>query len=76
LFNENSKICTNEKSSYLTNNAVSSGGPRLNCGPFSTFYWAAQHLLWAVFAAVVAWNQTQAAVTTLWNIDCLTLTRH
>jgi len=25
-------------------------GPRHNCGPFSTFYWATQHLLlWAVW---------------------------
>jgi len=43
---------------------VSSGGPRPNCGPFSTFYWAAQHFLWAVFAAPVALAQTLAAATT------------
>jgi len=59
LSDENSKLCTNEKPSYLTNNTVSSGGP------FSTFCWAAQHLLWAVFAAPVAWNQTSATATTI-----------
>jgi len=55
LSNENSKIYANEKSNYLTINTVPSGGPRPNYGPFSAFYWAAQHLLlWAVFAAPVA----------------------
>jgi len=54
---ENSKLYTNEKASYLTNNTVPRGGPRPNCGLFSTFHWAAQHL-WAVFAAPVAWAQT------------------
>jgi len=58
LINENSKLYTNEKSSYLTNNTVPSGGPRSNCGSFSTFYWAAQLCLWAVFAVPVAWDQT------------------
>jgi len=30
--------------------------------PFSTFCWAVQHLLlWAVLAALVAWNQTWAS---------------
>jgi len=58
LSNENSKLYTNEKSSYLTNNTVPSGGPRSNCGPFSTFYWAVQHLLWAMFAAPITWAQT------------------
>jgi len=59
LSNENSKLYTNENSSYLTNNTVTSGGYWPNWGPFSTFYWAAQHLLlWAVFAAPVAWDQT------------------
>jgi len=50
---KNSHLYTNEKSRYLTNNTVPSGGPRPNCGLFSTIYWAAQHLLWAVFAAPV-----------------------
>jgi len=55
LSNENSKLCTSKKSSHLTNNTVPSGGPRPNCGLFSSFYWAAQHfLLWAVFAAPFA----------------------
>jgi len=41
------------------NNTVHSGEPLPNCGLFSTFYWAAQHLLlWAVLAALFAWNQT------------------
>jgi len=31
LSNENSKLCTSEKSNYLTNNTVPSGGPRLKC---------------------------------------------
>jgi len=64
LSSENSKLYTNEKSNYLTNNTVSSVGPRPNCWPVSTFYWAAQHLLWAVFTAPVAWAQTWATVTT------------
>jgi len=58
LSNENSKIYAYEKSSYLTINTVPSGGPRPNYGPFSTLYWAAQHLLWSVFATPVAWDQT------------------
>jgi len=58
LSNENSKLYTNEKSSRLTDNTVPSGGPRPNCGLFSTFYWAAQHLLRAVFSTPVAWAQT------------------
>jgi len=70
------KLYTNEKSSYLTNNTVSSVGPRPNCGPLSTFHWAAQNLLWAVIAALIAWNQTWATVITIYNIDCLTLTVH
>jgi len=65
LSNENSKLYTNEKSSYLTNNTVPSGGPLPNCGLFSSFYWAAQHSLWAVFAAPVAWAQTLATATTI-----------
>jgi len=48
------KLYTNEKARYLTTNTVPSGGSRPNFGLFSTFYWAAQHLLWAVFAASVA----------------------
>jgi len=45
---------TNQKSSYLTNNTLRQWsvncGPRFDCGPFSTFYWVAQHLLlWAVW---------------------------
>jgi len=52
------KLYTNENASYLTNNIVPNGGPRPNCGLFSTFYWAAQHLLWTVFAAPVARAQT------------------
>jgi len=48
LSNENSKIYTNEKASYLTNKPVPSGGPRPSFGLFSTFYWAVQHVLWAV----------------------------
>jgi len=63
LSNENSKLYTNEKPSYLTNNTVPRGGPRPNFGPFSSFYWAAQHLLWAVFIAPVVWAQTLAAAT-------------
>jgi len=51
---------------------------------FSEQLWAIQHfslgratvVAWAVLAALVAWNQTYATVTTIWNIDCLTLTRH
>ena len=42
-----------------------SGGPRSNCEPFSTFYWAAQHLFWAVFVAAVGCAQTKATVTTI-----------
>jgi len=40
--------------SFTPDNTVPSGGARPNCGLFSNFYWAAQHLLWAVFAAPVA----------------------
>ena len=58
LSNENSKICANEISTYLTINTVPSGGPQPNYGPFSTFFWAAKYLLWAVFAVLVAWDQT------------------
>jgi len=58
LSNENSKSYANEKTSYLTINTVPRGGPWPNNGSFSTFYWAAQHLLWAVFAAPVVWAQT------------------
>jgi len=60
LSNENSKLYTNENSSYLTNISVPSGGSRASCGPFSTFLLGhAQHLLlWAGFAAPVAWDQT------------------
>jgi len=54
LSNENSKIYATEKSSYLTVALC----PVVDLGPImglnSTFYWAAQHLLWAVFAAPVA----------------------
>jgi len=40
----------------VTNFTVPSGGPRPICGLFSTFHWATRHLLlWAVFAASVAW---------------------
>jgi len=54
LSNEDSTLYINEKSSYLTNNTVrqwsANCGPRPNCGPFSTFYCAALHLLlWAVW---------------------------
>jgi len=50
------KLYTNEKSSYLTNNIAHSVGHRPNCGPFSTFHWAAKYLLWAVLAALAEWN--------------------
>jgi len=65
LSNENSKDYANEKSSYLTINTVPNGGPRPNHGPFSTFYWAAQHLLWALFPAPVGWDQTWATLITM-----------
>jgi len=58
LSNENSKVYTDEKSSYLTNNTVPDGGLRPNCGLLSTFYWAALRLLWAMFAVPVAWART------------------
>jgi len=42
-------VYTKEKSSYSADNTIrqrsANCGPWPNCGPFSTFYWAAQHLL-------------------------------
>jgi len=53
LSKENSTLVTNAKSDYIINTIASQWsancGPQPNCGPSSTFYWAAQNvLLWAV----------------------------